>query len=96
MCVAVNGRHEDVAGPVLSELQFGQVGFDRADAGRGERLVQSDLLGGHRLDLDHLGSTGRRDELGDDPVRLVRVTSPVHRAAAGGDLLLQLEQVILQ
>ncbi len=88
--VTVNGRHEDVAGPVLPELhdQFGQVGFDRADADRGERFVHPDLLGNHRLDLDHLGSTCRRDKPGDDPVRLVRVASPVHRAAAGADLLL--------
>ena len=34
--------------------QLGQVGLPRGDPAGGQRLVEPDLLGGHRLDLDHL------------------------------------------
>ena len=37
------------------------------DAGRRQRLVEPDLLGRHRLDLDHLVGAGRPDQVGDDP-----------------------------
>ncbi len=93
--VAVDGRHQDVRRAVMPELddQLGQVGLVGRDARAGQRVVEADLVGDHRLDLDHLGGTGRLDQPGDDPVRLGRVPRPVHRAAAGGDLLLQLLQV---
>jgi hypothetical protein len=38
-----------------------------------ERLVQADLLGDHRLDLDHLVDVVRLRDVGDDPVGLVGV-----------------------
>ena len=43
-------------GQVVAELddQLGEVGLDRVDAGRGERLVEPDLVGRHRLHLDDL------------------------------------------
>ena len=83
---------------VLAELhdQLGEVGLVGGDAGRLERLVQADLLGGHRLDLDHLVGAGRLHEPGDDGVGLVGVAGPVHRAAAGGDLLLERDQVLVE
>ena len=62
----------------------------------GQRLVQADLLGGHRLDLDDLGLAGGLDQVGDDPVGLVGVGGPVHVAARRGDRLLQLQQVAVE
>ena len=48
----------------------------------GQRLVEPDLLGGHRLDLDHLvDAVGLRDR-GDDRVGLGRVAGPVHGGTA--------------
>ena len=38
----------------------------RAMPARGEGLVEADLLGGHRLDLDHLGGPGGADQVGHD------------------------------
>ena len=54
--VLVNGRHEDVRRSLAGELddQLGQVGLDGLDADLCQRLVQADLVGGQRLDLDHL------------------------------------------
>ena len=47
--VPVDGRDQDVAGPVVAELddELGQVGLQRGDAVGGQRLVQPGLLGGH-------------------------------------------------
>ena len=51
-------------GLVVPELhdQLGQVGLPGGDPGRLQRLVEPDLLGRHRLDLDHLVGAGRADE----------------------------------
>ena len=83
---------------VVAQLhdQLGEVGLVRGDAGGLERLVEPDLLGGHRLDLDHLVGAGGLHQPGDDLVGLVRVAGPVHRAAAGGDLLLERDQVLVE
>ena len=54
--VAVDRGHEDVRLLVVAELhdQLGEVGLDRRDAALRERLVEADLVGRERLDLDHL------------------------------------------
>ena len=54
--VAVDRGDEEVRRPVVRELhdQLGEVGLQRRDARALERLVESGLLGGHRLDLDDL------------------------------------------
>ena len=53
-------------GLVVAELddELGEVGLVGGDAGRLERLVEADLLGRHRLDLDHLVGAGRAHEVG--------------------------------
>ncbi len=77
---------------VVPELhdEFGEVGLDRADAGSFEGLVQTDLLGRHRLDLHDLGRARCLHEVDDDPVRLVGIARPVHDAAARNDRRLEL------
>ena len=59
-------------------------------------LVEADLLGGHRFDLDHLGRAGGPDQVGDDPVRLLGIGGPVHDPAPGGDVRLELLQQLRQ
>ncbi len=78
--VAVDGRHQDVRGQVVAELddQLGEVGLPRGDALEGQRLVQADLLGDHRLDLHDLVDLVGLGDVGDDPVGLVGVARPVH------------------
>ena len=58
--------------------------------GLGERLVELDLLGRHRLDLDDLVGAGGPDEADDDRVGLGRVARPVHDAARRDDVALEL------
>ncbi len=96
--VAVDGRNQDVGRPVVAELhdQLGEVGLVGGDPGLGQRLVEADLLGGHRLDLDHLGLAGGSDQAGHDLVGLGGVRRPVHVAARAGDRLLDLEQVAVE
>ncbi len=102
--VAVDGGNEDVAGFVLAELndELGQIRLERIDAFGLEVLVEPDLLGGHRLDLDDLTTTGlehRRivlDELGDDGIGLIGVAGPVDDAAGGGECLFELCKVFGQ
>jgi hypothetical protein len=96
--VTVDGGDQDVRRAIMPELddQLGQVGLERLDPLRGERLVQPDLVGDHGLDLHGLGRAGRPDEPGDELVGLGGVPRPVHGAAAGADLGLQLLQVPVQ
>ena len=78
--------------------------FDRIDALRGERLVELDLIGGERLDLDQLTRPVLARDPRDDGVRFRGVASPVHLAARALhrrlELLEQLgqtrERVVLQ
>ncbi len=102
-------RGQDVAGPVTGQLndQLGQVGLHRGDTGRGQRVVEADLGGDHRLHLDDLVSTGGApagatpdaggtDQVDHDPVGLGRVTGPVHLAAGRGDRPFELLQIAVQ
>ena len=70
--VAVDRRHQDVRRPVVAELhdQLREVGLDGRDAAGLERLVQPDLRGGHRLDLDDLARARGADEAEHDLVGL--------------------------
>ena len=61
-----------------------------------ERLVELDLLGRHRLDLDDLVGAGGLHEPGDDRVRLGRVAGPVDLATRGGHVPLQLVEELRQ
>ena len=63
---------------------------------RGERLVELDLLGRHRLDLDDLGRARVPHEPDDDRVRLGRVARPVDDAAGRGDVRLELDEELGQ
>jgi hypothetical protein len=96
--VAVDRRDQDVRRPVVSELhdQLGEVGLPGRDPHLGQRLVEADLLGGHRLDLDHLGGARRPDQVGDDAIGFGGVPGPVHVPAAGGHLRLQPQQVLVE
>ena len=96
--VAVDRGDQDVGGLVVAELddEFGEIGFERGDAVFFEVLVEADLLGGHRFDLDDLVHARWRDDVGDDPVGLGGVGRPVHDAAAGGHVRLELLQQFRQ
>lgn len=96
--VAVDRGNQKVRGQIVAELhdQLGQIRLVRADAGLGQRLVESDLLRRHRLDLDDLALTGLPHQPGDDPVGLVRVRRPVDLPARGDDRGLQLLQVVVE
>ena len=63
---------------------------------RCERLVELDLLGGHRLDLDDLVGARVAHDPRHDRVRLRRVARPVDRAAGRGHVALQLVEQLGQ
>jgi hypothetical protein len=91
----VDGGDEDVRRAVVVELndQLGQVGLVRGDARLGERVVQADLVGRHRLDLHDLGGSGVAHDAGDESVGLGGVARPVHRSPALEHGSLELLQV---
>ncbi len=68
-----------MAGAVVTKLhdQLGEIGFPGGDARVLERLVEPDLLGGHRLDLDHLVGARLAYQVDDDAVGFVGVTRPM-------------------
>jgi len=90
--VVVDRRHQDVRRGVVGELhdQFGEVGLHGRDPRLGQRLVEPDLLGGHRLDLDDLGAAGTAYQIGDQGAGLGGVPGPVHGGAGGGGGRLEL------
>lgn len=75
-------RHEDVRGAVVGELddQLGEIGLDRRDPFPRERVVEADLVGGDRLDLDRLARARRPHQARDDRVGLRTVARPVDHA----------------
>ena len=91
-------RHQDVRRLVVTELhdQLSKIGFESCDANRLQCLVESDLLGGHGLDLDHLIHTFGADQIDHLCVGLLSVPGPVHDAAARGHRRFQLGKVIRQ
>ena len=95
--VLVDGRHQDVRRVLAGQLddQLGQVGLGRADAGVFERGVQPDLVGGQRLDLDHLARAVALHDPRDDrsPPRVAR---PMDLPARALHRRLQLEQIAVQ
>ena len=96
--IAMNRGNEDVRRPVAVELkdQLGQIGLDRVHPTGCERVVEADLVGGERLDLDELGDTVPLGDLEDDPVRLRPVARPVDVPAGAGDCRLELDQVLVE
>ncbi len=90
--VAMDRRDEDVRRQVVPELDdhLGEVRLPDVDALEPEGLVELDLLGRHRLDLDHLGGAGGPGDARDDRVRLGGVARPVDHAARGGHRGLEL------
>ena len=65
-------------------------------AGRGERVVEPDLVGRERLHLHDLVGAVRARDLDDDGVRLGRVARPVDVAAGRHDRRLELEQQLVE
>ncbi len=65
---AMDRRHQDVRGTIAGELvdQLRQVGLCDVDAALLECLVEADLIGRDRLDLDDLSAAGGSDEVTDD------------------------------
>ena len=79
--IAVDRRDEDVRGEVVVELddQLGEIGLDREDAVRGERLVQP--ISSVAIDFTFTTSSHpvRAGDGGDDRAGLIAVARPVHR-----------------
>ena len=53
-------------------------------------LVHTDFLGGHGLDLDHVGLAGSTNQTFDDLVGFLCIACPVDNAAASLDCLFEL------
>ena len=77
------GRFAAQLNDVLAE-----VGFDRLDPRRLEGVVETDLLGDHRLALGDALRAHRLAEVDDDLARFLGVLRVVDFAAARADLLL--------
>jgi hypothetical protein len=96
--VAVYRGYQNVAGPVVAELdyQLGEVGLDRGDALGLEVLVEADLLGRHRLDLHHFTCASGPNQVRDDAVGFIGVARPMHHATARRDISLELLKQLRQ
>ena len=92
--VQVHGRRDDVRGVLARQLQdpLAQVGLDHLEARALERLVQLDLLGGHRLALGHHLHAPRLGKTGDVPAGLGTICRAHHGAAGLAHLGLHLAE----
>ena len=90
--VAVNCGHQNVGGAVVAELDdfFCQVGLDSVDAVFFEEFVQAGLCGCHGLNLDDFVHALLANQVQSDLVCLGGVACPVHVAACGGEVTLEL------
>ncbi len=86
----VDRGRDDVRGRLAAKLDdvFAEVGLDRLDPGRLERLVEADLLRDHRLALGDALRSERLAEVDNDPPRRLRVLGEMNVAAALRDLAL--------
>src|SRR5262249_10668328 len=93
--VLVDRGDEDVRRLLAGQLadQLREIGLDDVDSGVCEAVVEADLVGRKRLDLDDLANAGRLDEDCDHAPRLSRVARPVDAATRALDRLLELDQV---
>ena len=64
--------------------QLGQIGFNRRNAEFSQGIIQVDLIGGERLDLDNLFGSVALDDFADDAVSLGPITCPVDLPAGAG------------
>ena len=96
--VAVDRGDEEVRRQVPAQLddELREVRLPGGDPGLRERLVELDLLGRHRLDLDDLVRARIPDEPDDDRVRLLGIARPVDDAARRGDVRLELDEQLRQ
>ena len=90
--VAVNCGHQNVGGTVVAELHdfFREVGLDSVDAVFFEELVQAGFCGCHGLNLDDFVHALLTDQVQSNLVCLGGVACPVHVAACGGEVTLEL------
>ena len=93
--VLVDRRHQDMAGRSSASCTISSARSvsSGVDSGRLQRRVEPDLVGGQRLDLDHLLGAGRRRSGRRRCVGLGGVGGPVHHAARRGDRSLRAEEV---
>ena len=94
--VAVDRRHQDVAGQVVTELhdQLGEVGLPGRDAlGLSASLSPISWVA-IDLTLTTSSTPWRLRDVGDDRVGLGGVAGPVHGRAARGERRLELHEVV--
>ncbi len=91
-------RRDDVPGMLAGELEdpLAEVGLDRLDARRGERLVETDLLAQHRLALGGHARARAPADLDGRPAGVGGRRAPVDDAAAGLHRLLEGRQVVVE
>ena len=79
----VDRGRQDVARGLAGELHdvLAEIGLDRGDAVRLERLVEADLLADHALALGHRAGAGGAAQLEHDRARLGGIARPVDLAA---------------
>jgi hypothetical protein len=85
----VDRGRDDVTGRLVGDLEdeLPEVGLPDLRPPGFEVLVDLDLLGGHRLALDHRLCVAVVDDLGDVSVGVRGVLGEVHRSAVGLDAL---------
>ena len=90
--VAVNCGHQNVGGAVVAELDdfFREVGLNSVDAIFLEEFVQAGLCGCHGLNLDDFVHALLANQVQSNLVRLGGVACPVHVAACGSEVTLEL------
>ena len=98
MTAFVNRGHENVRRRLFRKLHdpLAEVRLHRNDAGVHQRIVESDLLGDHRLALDREFDSISSRDLQNDPSRFSRIRRPMDDRATGGGLVFEPDQVFIE
>ena len=94
----MNRRCDDMGRRFVAELNdiFTEVGLDRLDAGRRQRGIELDFLGGHRFAFDHPLGAGSPGHCDDIVAGLGGVRGDKDFAAVGFETIFQLDQQLVE
>src|SRR5262245_13120181 len=75
---------------------FAEIRFDGLDAGGFQRVIEVNLLAGHRFRFNDLRSVALADQFDNDAACFVPIIGPMHASAAADHVFLERQQMLVE